>query len=69
MKLATVENDAGHVTMVNTEQITYLRQDAYGTAIHFSSGEHIICPMEIVALKSLLFGEQHSEMLLIDPGR
>ena len=50
MAFATVENDAGHVTIVNTDQITFLRYDNYGTAVHFSSGEHIVCPMDIDVL-------------------
>jgi hypothetical protein len=54
MTLTTIEHSAGQVTVVNTDQITYLREDNYGTAIHFSSGEHIICPMEIDALLSKL---------------
>lgn len=50
MQLTLIEQHEGHATVVNTEQITYLRQDVYGTAIHFSSGEHVICPMDIDAL-------------------
>jgi hypothetical protein len=54
MALTTIEHSAGQVTVVNADQITYLREDNYGTAIHFSSGEHIICPMEIDALLTKL---------------
>jgi hypothetical protein len=65
MAFATVELDAGHVTIVNTDQITYIREDAYGIAVHFSSGEHIVCPMELETLRQRLFGENASEELLI----
>lgn len=50
MAFATVENDVGHVTIVNTDHITFLRYDNYGTAVHFSSGEHIVCPTGIEVL-------------------
>lgn len=64
MKLAIVEIEEGHTTVVNTEQITYLREDVYGTAIHFSSGEHVICTIEIESLMAKLQGNS-SEALLI----
>ncbi len=64
MTLTTIEHSAGQVTVVNTDQITYLREDNYGTAIHFSSGEHIICPLEIDALMSKL-NQPTAETLLI----
>jgi hypothetical protein len=38
MNLTLVENESDHVTVVNAEQVTYLRQDSYGTSIHFTSG-------------------------------
>jgi hypothetical protein len=64
MTLTTIEHSAGQVTVVNTDQITYLREDNYGTAIHFSSGEHIICPLEVEALLSKL-NQPNAEALLI----
>lgn len=64
MNLTLIEQNEGHATVVNTEQITYLRQDAYGTAIHFSSGEHVICPMDIDALV-LKLHQGTAESLLI----
>lgn len=54
MTLTMIEHSAGQVTVVNTDQITYLREDNYGTAIHFSSGEHIICPLDVDALMTKL---------------
>ncbi len=64
MTLTTIEHSAGQVTVVNTDQITYLREDNYGTAIHFSSGEHIICPLEIDALLSKLNAPNAEAMLI-----
>jgi hypothetical protein len=65
MTFATIENDDGNVTIVNTDQITYVRQDMYGIAIHFTSGEHVVCPLELDTLKARLFGEQPLEQSLI----
>ncbi len=64
MTLTTIEHNAGQVTVVNTDQITYLREDNYGTAIHFSSGEHIICPMEIDALLTKLNAPSAESILI-----
>jgi DNA-binding LytR/AlgR family response regulator len=65
MALAIIERTAGgQITVINTDQITYLRQDAYGTSIHFTSGEHVNCPMEMDALLQTLEGKT-PEMLLI----
>ena len=64
MTMTTIEHSAGQVTVVNTDQITYLREDHYGTAIHFSSGEHIICPLEIEALMSKLNAPSPEAMLI-----
>ena len=64
MTLTTIEHSAGQVTVVNTDQITYLREDNYGTAIHFSSGEHIICPLDVEALLAKL-NAPNPEALLI----
>jgi hypothetical protein len=67
MNLTTIEHSAGQVTVVNTDQITYLREDNYGTAIHFSSGEHIICPLEVEALLAKL-SQPSNEAMLIKAG-
>ncbi|WP_309622726.1 hypothetical protein [Novosphingobium sp.] len=64
MKLSVIEIEEGHTTVVNTEQITYLREDVYGTAIHFSSGEHVICAMGIESLM-LKLQDNAAEALLI----
>ena len=72
MTLAIIErNPNGQVTVVNTDQITYLRQDAYGTSIHFTSGEHVNCPMDMDALLETLAGrsiQPDAETLLIKEG-
>jgi hypothetical protein len=64
MTMTTIEHSAGQVTVVNTDQITYLREDNYGTAIHFSSGEHIICPLPIDSLLAKL-NMPNAEAMLI----
>jgi hypothetical protein len=68
MAFAIIERShVGQVTVVNTDQITYLRQDSYGTTIHFASGEHVNSPLEMDALLARLTGEapDSSESLLI----
>jgi len=50
MAYVTIEHDTNHLVVVNTDLITYLRQDTYGTAVHFTSGEHIICPLDFDVL-------------------
>ena len=65
MPFRTIEQSDGLTTVVNTEQVTYLRQDAYGTAIHLTSGEHVICRMEIDDVLQLLTGGSRAEVELI----
>jgi hypothetical protein len=68
MPFAIIERSpSGQVTVVNTDQITYLRQDSYGTTVHFSSGEHVNCTLEIDALMARLSGAapEAAESLLI----
>jgi DNA-binding LytR/AlgR family response regulator len=65
MAFTIIERSAGgQITVVNTDQITYLRQDAYGTAIHFTSGEHINSPMEMDALLETLQGRTPETLLI-----
>ena len=64
MPFVALEHDVHHAVVVNTDQITYIRQDNYGTALHFQSGEHIICPMDLDALVERLFGSNAAEILL-----
>jgi len=64
MPFVTLEHDEHHAVVVNTDQITYIRQDNYGTALHFQSGEHIICPMDLDALLERLFGKEAPETRL-----
>ena len=65
MPFVTVEHDSNQMTIVNTDQVTYLREDLYGTAIHFSSGEHVICPMDIDAMSEKLFGKAGKDSLML----
>jgi DNA-binding LytR/AlgR family response regulator len=65
MAFTIIERSAGgQITVVNTDQITYLRQDAYGTAIHFTSGEHINSPMEMDPLLETLQGRTPETLLI-----
>jgi len=65
MPLVEIErSELGEVTVVNPDQITYLRQDIYGTSVHFSSGEHIICSSELDDVVAQL-NKQAPEALLI----
>jgi hypothetical protein len=65
MNLTTVENEQGHITVVNSEQVTYLRQDGYGTSIHFTSGEYIVCPKDMDYVIARLRDEAAPESLLL----
>ena len=65
MPFVTVERDSNQMTIINTDQVTYLREDVYGTAIHFSSGEHVICPIDIDAMSEKLFGKSVKETLML----
>ena len=65
MALAIIERSvSGQITVINTDQITYLRQDSYGTSIHFTSGEHINCPMEMDDLLETLNGRTPETLLI-----
>ena len=67
MLLVEIErSELGEVTIVNPDQITFLRQDTYGTAVHFSSGEHVICGADMEKLVAQL-NRQAPEALLIKP--
>lgn len=57
MPFRIVDQEEGQVTIVNSNEITYLREDIYGTAIHFTSGDHIICPSDMETVLERLFGE------------
>ena len=65
MAFVSIPQDGLQSTIINTQQITYLREDNYGTAIHFSSGEHIICTAELTSLADTLQLGTSPEDLLI----
>jgi hypothetical protein len=72
MAFVTIEHGADRKVAVNTDLIAYLRQDLYGTAIHFSSGEHIVTLLDLDELLRRLRGEtaplaSATEALLIQP--
>ncbi len=64
MSFVIIDHDEHQTTVVNTDQVTYLRQDNYGTAIHFSSGEHVICPLDMDSLVAKLTGKARTEGLM-----
>jgi hypothetical protein len=64
MAFVTIDHDEHQTTVVNTDQITYLRQDNYGAAIHFSSGEHVICPLDMESLVAKLAGKVRNDALM-----
>ncbi len=64
MAFVTIDHDEHQTTVVNTDQVTYLRQDNYGTAIHFSSGEHVICPLDMESLVEKLTGKIKTDALM-----
>jgi hypothetical protein len=51
--------------IVNCSQVAYLAESIYGTAIHFTSGEYLICVGELRAIAERLFGAGSEEMLLL----
>ncbi|MFM5949623.1 MAG: hypothetical protein ACKOPM_10410 [Novosphingobium sp.] len=65
MKLAVVGVKNDHTTIINTDQITYLREGVYGTATQFTSGEHIICSQGIGPAVEKLKAPHSVEALLI----
>ena len=65
MAFVSIPQEGLQSTIINTQQITYLREDNYGTAIHFSSGEHIICTAELAALAASLQLGPTPETLLV----
>lgn len=65
MKLTVVENENGHMTVVNADHVTFLRQDAYGTSVHFTSGEYIVCPQDMDFVIKRLENASTPEALLI----
>lgn len=64
MTFVIIDHDEHQTTVVNTDQVTYLRQDNYGTAIHFSSGEHVICPLDMDSLVAKLTSKTRTEGLM-----
>ena len=65
MSFVTLEHDAQHAVIVNTDLITYILQDHYGTALHFQSGERIVCPIELDAVIQRLFGNDAPKAVLL----
>ena len=53
--------------IVNCSQVAYLAESIYGTAIHFTSGEYLICVGELRDIAERLFGASSEEMLLLQP--
>ena len=51
--------------LVNPDHVAYLAQSIYGTAVHFASGEYIVCLGELEDVAGQLFGASSSEAYLI----
>ena len=45
-----------HVAIVNTDQVTYLAEGIYGTAVHLTSGDYLVCVGELAEVAEKLFG-------------
>ncbi len=54
--------------IVNCSQVSYLAESIYGTAIHFTSGEYLICTGALREVAERLFGASSEEMLLLQSG-
>jgi hypothetical protein len=53
--------------IVNCSNVAYLAESIYGTAIHFTSGEYLVCVGELREIAERLFGESSEEMLMLQP--
>lgn len=68
MRYVEVETQGESKTaIVNCSQVAYLAESIYGTAIHFASGEYLICIGELREVAVQLFGENSEEMLMLQP--
>ena len=65
MRFVMVHRSTEQTTIVNADQVTYLSHDMYGTKIHFTSGEHIICPEGVEDVCATLSGMKAPEGWLI----
>lgn len=54
-----------HRAVINTEQIAYLSEGIYGTSVHFSSGEYLVCVGELDDIVRRLFGDQAQDSYVI----
>ena len=54
-----------HTAMVNPDQVAFIAEGLYGTSIHFSSGEYVICHGELDDVAQRLFGNAPREDYLI----
>ena len=58
MRYVEVETQGESKTaIVNSDQVAYLAESIYGTAIHFASGEYLICVDTIHEIAAKLFGK------------
>ncbi|MDE2436772.1 MAG: hypothetical protein KGM49_10975 [Sphingomonadales bacterium] len=71
MRLVKIDTQGeSQAAIVNPDQIAYLAEGIYGTAIHFSSGEYIVCQGELAAVAEQLFAEgEASDYLIVPAGR
>lgn len=70
MRLVKIDTQGeSHTAIVNPDQIAYLAEGIYGTSIHFSSGEYIVCQGELNEVAERLFGEAEAGDYLIIPDK
>ena len=68
MRYVEVETQGESKTaVVNCSQVAYLAESIYGTSIHFTSGEYLVCIGELREIAERLFGENSEEMLMLQP--
>lgn len=51
--------------LINPDHVAYLAESIYGTAIHFASGEYIVCMGELEEVAARLFAATPDEDYLI----
>ena len=68
MRYAEVETQGeSKMAIVNCSQVVYLAESIYGTSIHFTSGEHVICVGDLREIAERLLGESSEETLMLQP--
>ena len=57
-----------HRAVINTGQIAYLSEGIYGTSIHFTSGEYLVCVGDLDDVMQQQFsGQAHDSYVIASP--